>query len=248
MRAIDNALEIYIPEGEFLMGCDPQHNGGFPCNFDELPLHPVFLSAYFMDAYEVTNQQYRMCMESGNCPEPVYKNSSTRDSYYDNPTYDRYPVVGITWYEAQAYCQWVGGRLPTEAEWEKAARGTTIRAYPWGDEEPNCDLANSYDNTSGKHCVGDTAPVGSYPAGTSPYGLYDMAGNVWEWVGDWYSTNYYAYSPYENPTGRDTGDDKVIRGGSWSYSWSKLRVAYNSNHHPEQRNLNFGFRCVRPIE
>jgi len=248
IREKDNALEVFIPEGEFWMGCDPDHNGGFQCNPDELPLHLVYLSAYFMNAYEVTNQQYELCVQTGVCQEPVYNNSYTRDSYYNNPSYSNFPVVAVTWYEANQYCEWVGGRLPTEAEWEKAARGSSLSAYPWGDDNPNCELANSYNNLTADYCTGDTAEVGSYPAGVSPYGVHDMAGNVWEWINDWYSPNYYANSPYENPVGKDTGEHKMIHGGSWNYSWVKLRIAYNSNHHPNERNLSFGFRCVRPIE
>ena len=248
VREKDGATIIYIPEGEFLMGCDPDQNAGFDCVFDELPLHAVVLSAYFIDQHEVTNGQYQQCVEADSCQEPVYKNSLTRASYYGEPAFDDYPVIAVTWFEANAYCQWVGGRLPSEAEWEKAARGTQPTAFPWGNQIPDCSLANSYDNASGSFCVGDTAKVGSYPEGASVYGVMDMAGNVWEWVNDWYSAEYYRFSPLVDPPSIDSGSDKVIRGGGFDYSWSKLRVAYKSNHHPETRHLSYGFRCVNPIE
>ena len=248
IRAIDQAEIVLIPEGPFTMGCDPDHNGGFPCNFDELPLHEVYLSAYKIDKYEVTNAQYQACVEAGACTEPLYKYSASRTSYYGNPAYQDYPMVSVSWGEASAYCAWVGGRLPTEAEWEKAARGTAVIAYPWGDQDPNCQLANSANNATGELCLTDTAAVGSYPLGMSEYGVYDMAGNVWEWVSDWYGSSYYAISPYENPTGVEDGTEKVVRGGSWDYSWNKIRVVYNSNHSPDERRVDFGFRCVNPIE
>lgn len=248
IREIDGAEIVLIPEGPFFMGCDPDHNGGFPCNFDELPLHEVYLSTYTIDKYEVTNAQYQACVESNACSEPLYKYSATRESYYDNPDFQNFPVVSVSWDEANTYCAWVGGRLPTEAEWEKAARGTSIIAYPWGDQDPNCQLANSSNNATGEFCQDDTAAVGSYPLGMSEYGVFDMAGNVWEWVNDWYGGSYYAISPYENPTGAETGTEKVVRGGSWDYSWNKIRVVYNSNHSPNERRVDFGFRCVNPIE
>lgn len=248
VREKDGGIIVLIPEGEFMMGCDPNFNAGFDCNFDELPLHPVYLSAFFIDKQEVTNEQYLQCVEAGICKEPVYKNSRTRISYYGKPAYNKFPVIAVTWYEASDYCQWVNGSLPTEAQWEKAAKGTLPKAFPWGDQIPYCKLANSYNNALGEFCIGDTVKVGSYPMGASAYGVMDMAGNVWEWVNDWYSAEYYRHSPFVDPAGIDTGSGKVIRGGGYDYSWSKLRIAYKSNHHPNTRHLSYGFRCVNPIE
>ena len=213
---------ITIPAGPFQMGCDPDHNGGYSCNYYELPLHTVTLDAYRIDKYEVTNAQYAQCVAAGSCAAPYSNSSYTRASYYDNPIYENYPVIYVSWQDATNYCTWAGKRLPSEAEWEKAARGTTLIAYPWGDQAPTCALGNFYANG---YCVGDTSAVGSYPSGASPYGVMDMAGNVWEWVNDWWQSDYYSVSPSSNPPGPATGSFRVLRGGSWSYLVYLLRVA-----------------------
>jgi len=235
---------VFIPQGEFQMGCDPLHNGGFSCPVDELPLHPVMVGDYFIDRVEVTNAQYALCVKDGKCELPKNTASESHASYYDNPSFADYPVIYVTWSDADAYCKWAGKRLPTEAEWEKAARGTSVKAYPWGDNEPSCTLANVFNPATGGACLGDTQKAGSYPDGKSQFGVLDMAGNVFEWVNDWYSDTYYANSASDNPTGPTEGTYKVLRGGGWSSNGVFLRTASRSYDPDFNNTKDTGFRCA----
>jgi formylglycine-generating enzyme required for sulfatase activity len=235
---------IFIPAGEFQMGCDPLRNDGYICSPNMLPLHTVYLGAYYIETTEVTNAEYKLCEFEGACTPPYSNSSSSRTSYYNNPIYADYPVIFVDWHQADAYCRWKGGHLPTEAQWEKAARGSSdTRAYPWGDKPPDCLLAN-FSPVHYDRCIGDTSQVGSYPSGASSYGVLDMAGNVQEWVYDWYQEDYYSVSPYENPSGPTNGVLKIRRGGSWLNDINYLHVAFRPLYYPWFNNFHLGFRCA----
>lgn len=241
--------QALIPAGSFQMGCDALHNAGYACDLYGtvgLPLHTVLLNAYRIDKTEVTNAQYAQCVVAGACAAPAKSISRTQLSYFGNPTYASFPVIFVNWQSAVNYCVWVGKRLPTEAEWEKAARGSgENRAYPWGDGWPNCTLANMYSTATSSYCLGDTTAVGSYPSGASPYGVLDMAGNVMEWTNDWFDANYYSNSPGSNPSGPASGTKKVQRGGSfWNTPWGTRTAYRDAPGFPTDRNDFIGFRCA----
>jgi formylglycine-generating enzyme required for sulfatase activity len=229
VNVIPRVPMVRIPAGEFEMGSETGKD-------DEKPVHIVMLDTYYIDQYPTTNAEYRRCVDAGACEPPVSMDSESRNSYYGDPAFDDYPVINVTREHAIVYCQWRGGRLPTEAEWEKAARGTDGRTYPWG-EGIDCSRANYND------CVGDTSAVGSHPAGGSPYGVYDMAGNVWEWVSDWYDPTYYSVSPFRNPTGPASGRNYLLRGGGFNSSDSGVRTTIRGGSGSTRYSL-FGIRCV----
>lgn len=220
----------YVPEGAFFMGSGQG-------SADEQPIHSVYLDAFYMDQIEVTNGLYKACVDAKVC-QRVKKSSATRSSYYDDPHFVRFPVLFVNWNMAQTYCEWRGARLPTEVEWEKAARGGSNFIYPWGDD-PDCNLAN-YGN-----CLGDTSGALIYDLGQSRFGIYNMAGNVWEWVSDWYSDNYYRSSPQDNPQGPDTGTKKVLRGGSWKDNYAEIRSVNREAQNPYYSSNAVGFRCAK---
>jgi len=230
-------LTAPIPEGCFAMG-DAFGEGLWA----ELPAHNVCISAFEMDVHEVTNAEYAECVADGGCTVPEYLDSFTRLDYYGDAAYDDFPVIYVDWNMATDYCTWAGKRLPTEAEWEYAARGGLAeKRYPWGDTDPQCTTANFYHD--GSYCVGDTAEVGSYSA--NGYGLYDMAGNVFEWVSDWYQSDYYSGSPTNDPQGPASGTFRVLRGGSWYDSAFSLRVTDRSFSNPALDYPTVGIRCAQ---
>jgi formylglycine-generating enzyme required for sulfatase activity len=241
-------MMVYVPVGEFVMGSPPGEGED-----NERPQHTVTLADFWMDGHEVTNAQFANFLnKAGNQTEGGATWLKTNDKniriqqngseWQPTPGYENHPVVGVTWYGARAYCLQQGSRLPTEAEWEKAARGINGQPYPWGDLPPNCDLGNYWVEDS---CVNNTTAVGSFLAGRSPYGALDMAGNVWEWVADWYAADYYAISPAVSPLGPESGSTKVIRSGSWSNLGTFARTAFRGYLDPASINYNVGFRCAQ---
>ncbi len=232
----DGMVQAFVPAGDFLMGSNNAIDS--QAYSDELPQHTVYLDAFWIDRSEVTNAQYAQCVGAGQCTPPAKTRSSSRSSYYGEAQYASYPVIYVDWNQAQAYCAWAGRRLPSEAEWEKAARGTDGRIYPWGNAAPDQSRLNYNQN------IGDTTAVGSYPSGASPYGALDMAGNVWEWVNDWYSNSYYQNSPARNPAGPDAGTARVLRGGAWDRDGRHVRSASRYANFPQYSYNYLGFRCA----
>jgi eukaryotic-like serine/threonine-protein kinase len=235
VSTIDGMALVYVPAGEFLMGSTSSDELAAT---DEKPQHTVYLDAFWIDRTEVTNAMYAKCVAAGDCDAPDSTGSYTRSSYYENAQYADYPVIYVSWIDASAYCDWAGRWLPSEAEWEKAARGTDGRIYPWGDQSPSANLLNYYQNE------GDTTAVGSYPSSASPYGALDMAGNVWEWVHDWYGENYYSNSSSANPTGPSTGQYRMLRGGAWYDIDRYGRTADRNGYTSVFTGYNIGFRCL----
>jgi serine/threonine-protein kinase len=238
-RPSDDMVVVYVPAGNFLMGSDQGHD-------DERPVHEVSLNAFWIDQTEVTNAQYNRCVADGECDESEF-------AMFGVYNRDDQPVVGVSWFDAEAYCEWAGGQLPTEAQWEYAARGEEGSVYPWGDEfdgqllnfcDINCaDEWRDDDYDDGFEC---TAPVGNYLNGASWAGAYDMAGNVWEWVADWYDSDYYDASPAQDPTGPASGQSRGLRGGSRFDTSLGTRSSFRSSYDPTVRAEDFGFRCASP--
>lgn len=252
---------VKVPAGEFLMGCASNIEQGCSC---DSPAKIVSLSSFYIDKYEVTAEQYKKCVDEGMCTPPSFSNGCCAlyidiydweygilpDAFRENSK----PIVCVDWFQADKYCKWAKKRLPTEAEWEKAARGTDARIYPWGNEEISCEYAvvTLFNDKTGKYEYGCgthvTWNVGSIEAGVSPYGAYDMAGNVYEWVADWYDSEYYKKSPDKDPQGPETGDYKVIRGAGWGgdgfdYDLSSSQRKWGAPFNPGDNVL--GFRCAK---
>jgi eukaryotic-like serine/threonine-protein kinase len=250
-RTIDDMLMMYIPDGSYLMGSsnnDPDASG------HEKPQHEVYLDAFWMDVYEVSNENFEKFIEATGYETKAEKqgfsymyDSSGRWSEVHGVNWrhpmgsntiaeDSLPVLHVNYYDAKAYCNWVGGRLPTEAEWEKAARGDDGRTYPWGNHF-NSDYLHYYSTVG-------AVSVYNYSNGQSPYGIFNMAGNAFEWTNDFYSEDYYSISPRENPTGPPNGEWIALRGGSWNSSQRSVRVTHRDVSGPEYMNYLLGFRCA----
>jgi sulfatase modifying factor 1 len=226
---------IYIPEGYFQMGTSSGKSE------DSKPMHFVNTSAFFIDKYEVSNAEYQKFLMATNHPKPTLWN----DERFNKP---ELPVVGVSWHDAMAYAKWKGRRLPTEAEWEKAARGNDGRLYPWGKKWAKgffLFFVNIY-GMDDKYL--QTAPVDYYQSGVSPFGVFNMAGNVWEWCLDWYAPDYYRNSPEIDPMGPEKTNMKVLRGGSWVNTVDGVQVVHRARNTPHAKNSIYGFRTVLPIQ
>jgi eukaryotic-like serine/threonine-protein kinase len=247
---IDQARIVFIPAGEFTMGSDAESDPNFWGA--EGPRHVVYLDDYWIYEKEVTVGMYETCIASGYCPAAFLQLSENPEilQYRSDP---QLPMVFVTWEAADYYCSWAADGLPTEAQWEKAARGIDERLFPWGNKPFQQGYANycgfECDDSSSELATFDdgyplTAPVGTFPAGASPYGVMDMAGNVWEWTADFFYPTYYAMSPFENPTGPASGDRHVVRGGGFTNGLSGMRTVARISLDLEAALNTVGFRCV----
>lgn len=225
-----SAPMAFIPAGEFAMGSDRGQN-------DEQPVHRVSVKAFYLETQEVTVWRYAEFLVSQKTDPPFKWNEATSGSHQNKP------VVGVNWYDARDYCRWVGRRLPTEAEWELAARGTEGRMYPWGDTHPTRGHANA--GHTKWHGYDTLTNVGQFELGKTPNGVYDLAGNLWEWVADWYDATYYQFSPRDNPSGPSAGPLRALRGGAWNNDAKSIRSANRAGYAPDARRNDVGFRCAK---
>ena len=241
----DGAPMVLVPAGSFPMGVPPGDRDG---GRDEYPRHEVFLDAFHIDKYEVTNGRYLEFIRVTGHRKPQHPSNPKRNLWQGGmmpeEVADR-PVINVDWYDADAYCKWAGKRLPTEAEWEKAAKGNHDHRFPWGNVEPTDKHLNFLQRWIGERTL---MPVGSYEAGKSPYGVYDVAGNVFEWVADWYDSGYYVKSPAKNPKGPETGTRKVVRGSGWPSETPTVRIFTRFGSDPKNRNESTGFRCAKDAD
>ncbi len=237
----DTAPLVLIPAGSFPMGVPKGDRDG---GRDEYPRHDVWVDAFYIDKFEVTNGRYLEFVKATGhrIPENPSKPERTlwKGTQISEAVAER-PVINVDWHDAAAYCSWAEKRLPTEAEWEKAAKGTEDRRFPWGNVEPTNKHLNFNQRWRGEKTL---MPVGSYEAGKSPYGVHDTAGNVYEWVADWYDPAYYEKSPAKNPKGPDTGTYRVLRGSGWAVETPLVRIFTRIKSDPMNRNDSTGFRCA----
>ena len=230
---------VYISSGYSMMGSE---YGDLLASNNTKPYHLVYVDPFYMDVLEVTNSDYAVCVAAGVCREPESIASKTRADYYTNPTFAAFPVVNVTWQDAADYCEFVNKRLPTEAEWERAARGISDnRRYPWGNASPR-----EY-NMNISLIPGDTERGNIYSRGLSPYGVADMAGNVSEWVADWYGENWYEMQEKSNPMGPQTGHERSVRGSSFETNITELHLAERTGMEPDSWSYTVGFRCAQSI-